>query len=200
MARQELEILGISGSLRRASYNRRLLREAARIAPEGMTITLFEGLGDIPPYNEDVEAEGFPEAVQRLHRAIAQADGILVAVPEYNYGVAGVLKNAIDWASRPAGRSPLEGKPVAVMGASVGMGGSARAQLALRDSFVFTRTPVLPGPEVLVARAHEQFDESGRLLRDDTRDFLRDLLERFEVFVRRFAEEPVPASGVEPTR
>ncbi len=199
MAGQQLEILGIAGSLRRASYNRRLLREAARIAPEDMNITIFEGLGDIPPFNEDVEAEGYPESVQRLHRAIAQADGILVAVPEYNYGVTGVLKNAIDWASRPAGRSPLEGKPAAVMGASMGMGGSARAQLALRDSFVFTQTPVLPGPEVLVAGAHEQFDDNGHLLRGDTRDFVRSLLERFGVFVRRFAEEPV-AAGVEPSR
>lgn len=196
---QDLRILGIGGSLRRGSYNRKLLREAARIAPDGMNIRLFEGMSDIPLFNEDVEAEGYPEAVQRLHLEIAQADGILLAVPEYNYGATGVLKNAIDWASRPAGKSPLNGKPAAVMGASPGMGGTARAQLSIRDSFVFTQTPVLPGPEVLVFQAHEQFDEKGQLIREDTRDFLRGLLERFGVFVRRFQEEPVGA-GVDSGR
>lgn len=199
MTQPPLEILGISGSLRGGSYNRKLLQEAVRMAPAGMSITLYDGLGSIPPYNEDVEAEGLPESVAHFKRLIAEADGILVATPEYNYSVTGVLKNAIDWASRPAGESPLEGKPAAVIGASPGMGGTARAQLSLRNSFVFTRTPVLPGPEVLVTRAHEQFDD-GHLKSPDTRKFLLDLLERFEVFARRFMDEPAPAREVERAR
>lgn len=199
MAAQQLEILGIVGSLRREPYNRKLMREAARIAPQGMNITIFEDLGSIPPFNQDVEEEGYPEPVQRLKRAIQQADGILVATPEYNYNVPGVLKNAIDWASRPAGESPLEGKPAAVIGASMAKAGTARAQLALRDSFVFTQTPVLPGPEVLVYSAHEQFDSTGKFTEDATRDFLHGLLERFEGFVRDLAPKPVGA-GVDGTR
>src|SRR5690606_7440480 len=135
-------------------------------------------------FNEDVEAEGDPEPVRVLKQAIAEADALLIATPEYNYSTTGVLKNAIDWASRPTNGapSPLAGKPTALMGASPGMGGSARAQLALRQSFVFTQTPVLPGPEVLVSNAHERFDDSGKLTDEDSRKFVADLLVRLSDF------------------
>ncbi len=189
-----IHILGICGSLRAESYNRVLLVEAAAIAPEGVEIEIFEGLADIPLFNEDVEAEGEPEAVRSLKDAIASADALLIATPEYNYSVSGVLKNAIDWASRPAGESPLEGKPTALIGASPGMGGSARAQLALRQSFVFTKTPVLPGPEVLVARAHERI-EDGQLTDKDSREFLGDLIERLREFTVSLRDGDEHAAG-----
>ncbi len=177
----ELTILGICGSLRRDSYNRALLREAAAMVPAGVRIEMFDRLGEIPPFNEDVETQGYPEPVRALQSAIADADALLIATPEYNYSVPGVLKNAIDWASRPAGKSPLTGKPTALIGASPGMGGTARAQLALRQSFVFTGTPVLPGPEVLVSSAADRI-EDGRLVDDDSRRFLGDLVGRLVEF------------------
>lgn len=192
---EPIRVLGLVGSLRRDSYNRRLLLEAARLAPPGMTVELYEGLGALPHFNEDVEREDYPEEATRLKAAINRADGLLIATPEYNYGIPGALKNAIDWASRPADASPLAEKPAALIGASLGMGGTARAQLALRDAFVFTRTPVLPGPEVLVSRAAEQFDEDDRLTSEDTVGFLSDLLERFDHFIRRFAQEPSASRG-----
>ncbi len=180
-----LRVLGIAGSLRKGSYNRALLKEAASLAPSGMSIEMFEELGDIPPFNEDVEAQGDPAPVRRMKAAMAESDGLLIATPEYNYSTTGVLKNALDWVSRPAGESPLEGMPTALIGASMGMGGTARAQLALRQAFVFTKTPVLPGPEVLVASAGDRFDDDGRLTDEDSRAFLADLLERFADFTMR---------------
>ncbi len=185
----ELNIAAIAGSLRSGSYNKMLLRETVRLAPAEMRFTVLE-IGDLPLFNEDVEQDAYPESAARLKRGLASADGLLIVTPEYNFGVPGVLKNALDWASRPPDDSPLEDLPVALMGASMGMVGTARAQLALRDLFVFTKSPVLPGPEVLVASAHEQFDDDGRLKNKDTEGFICDLLDRFEVFVRRWAREP----------
>ena len=173
-----MRVCGLAGSLRRGSYNRALLRAAVSVAPEGLEILVFDGIGEIPLFNADVEAEGDPEPVAALKDAIRAADALLVVTPEYNYGVPGVLKNAIDWASRPPGASVLEGKPAALMGASPGRTGTARAQLALRQSFVFTRTPVVPGPEVLVAEAHAKFAEDGTLRDEATRKHVRELLER----------------------
>ncbi|MGE3960547.1 MAG: NADPH-dependent FMN reductase [Dehalococcoidia bacterium] len=184
-----LKIAGIAGSLRAGSYNRMLLREAQRLAPPEIEFNILE-IGDLPLFNEDVEDRAYPEAAARLKRGLADADGLLIATPEYNYGIPGVLKNALDWASRPAGESPLEDLPVALMGASVSFVGTARAQLALRNVFVFTKSPVLPGPEVLVAGAQGQFGEDGRLTNPDTEDFIRDLLDRFEGFVLRWPREP----------
>ena len=186
---QRLKIAAIAGSLRSGSYNRMLIREAARLAPDHIEFTELE-IGDLPLFNEDVEQNDYPEAATRLKRGLADADGLLIATPEYNYGIPGVLKNAIDWASRPANDTPLEDLPVALMGASVSFVGTARAQLALRNVFVFTKSPVLPGPEVLVAGASKQFDDQGRLTSEDTEDFVRDLVERFETFVRRWEREP----------
>ncbi len=185
----ELNLAAIVGSLRSGSYNRMLLQETARLAPPGMRFTLLE-IDDLPLFNEDIEKSDYPESATRLKAGLARSDGLIIATPEYNYGIPGGLKNALDWASRPADDSPLDDLPIALMGASMGMAGTARAQLALRDLFVFTKSPVLPGPEILVASAHEQFDDDGRLTDEDTEAFLRDFLDRFEVFVRRWAREP----------
>jgi chromate reductase len=181
-----LRVLGIAGSLRRASYNRALLRAAAELAPPGMEIVEFD-LAGIPLFDEDVEAEGTPAPVQALRDAIAAADALLFATPEYNHGVPGVLKNAVDWASRPPGRSPLAGKPAAVFGASPGATGTARAQAQLRQAFVFTQTYAIPQPEVLVFRAHEKFDAEGRLTDEATRRFVRKLLDELAAYAARLA-------------
>jgi chromate reductase len=127
-----VKVLGISGSLRRDSYNRALLREAAERLPAGAEWSEFDRLGEIPPYDGDVEAEGIPEPVEALRRAMREADAVLVATPEYNHSIPGVLKNALDWASRPAGQSALTGKPAAVIGASTGMFGAVWAQAETR--------------------------------------------------------------------
>jgi chromate reductase len=182
-----VRILGFAGSLRAGSYNRALLRAAQEVAPAGMTIETYD-LAPIPLYNADVEARGFPEPVVAFKAAIGAADAILIATPEYNHGVPGVLKNAIDWASRPARESPLGGKPAAIMGASPGMIGSARAQVQLRQAFTFTNTPVMMLPEIIVGRAKEKFDAEGRLTDEVTRKFLGTYLEAFRVWIERFRE------------
>ena len=180
-------VLGIPGSLRRGSFNRALLRAAVELAPEGMAIDIFEGIAALPFYDADVEATGDPQSVAAWKTAIAHADALLIATPEYNYGVPGVLKNAIDWASRPPGKSVLNGKPAAIIGATPGGTGAARAQLALRQSFVFTDTRALLQPEVLVARVHEKIDESGRLTDESTRKAIRKLLEALAQWAPRVA-------------
>jgi chromate reductase len=170
-----ITVVGIAGSLRHASYNRGLIRAAVEIAPPGMTIVPHE-LADIPMFNADLEADGDPEPVRRFKQAIGDADALLIATPEYNHCVPGVLKNAIDWASRPARRSVLSRRPVAIVGASTGGGGTGRAQAHLRDGLAYTSALVLPQPEVLVPFAASRFDESGDLHDDETRAALADLL------------------------
>lgn len=187
-----LRVLGIAGSLRKGSFNRALLRAARELAPDEMRIEIFDGLAEIPPYNADEDTEPGPAPVRALRDAIAGADGVLFATPEYNYGVSGVLKNAYDWASRPAKSSVLIGRPAAIIGAAAGMAGTARAQLQLRQAMVFTQTPVLPGPEVLVARAAERFDDALNLTHEPTREFLAQFLERFEVWIRRLRLDSSP--------
>ncbi len=181
-----LVVCGIAGSLRAGSYNRGLLRASQELAPQGMEIRIFEGLREIPPYDADVEAKGDPAPVMALKRVIHDADALLVATPEYNYGIPGVLKNAIDWASRPPGKSVLNRKPAAILGASPGAQGTVRAQLALRQTFLFTETFAVVKPEVLVARAQDKFDASGRLVDEPTRTFLRQLLEALAAWTARF--------------
>jgi chromate reductase, NAD(P)H dehydrogenase (quinone) len=158
----EMRILGIAGSLRRASYNRGLIRAAVEVAPAGIVLDVFE-LAPIPLYNQDVEDAGEPESVVAFKQAIEGADALLVATPEYNHGIPGVLKNAIDWASRPRMTSPLRDKSVAVLGASPGRGSTARAQAQLRDAFVFTGACVMPLPELLVGGAASHFDDAGNV-------------------------------------
>lgn len=185
-----LVVCGIAGSLRRGSFNRALLRAAQELAPPGMEIRIFDRLAEVPLFNQDVEAAGDPEPVQALKRAIAEADALLVATPEYNHGVPGVLKNAIDWASRPPGGSVLAGKPAALLGASPGVTGTARAQTQLRQAFVFTDTRALPQPEILVYRAHEKFDAEGRLTDARTREFVGKLLLALGDWTRRLTRDP----------
>ena len=181
-----MNVLGFAGSLRAGSFNRQLLRAAQELAPAGMRITLFD-LAPIPLYNGDVEAQGDPEAVAAFKAAIRQADALLIATPEYNFGVPGVLKNAIDWASRPPRGSVLQGKPAAIMGATPGTGGTARAQMQLRQAFVFTQTCAVVSPEVLVARAQEKFDASGRLTDAKTRQVVGQLLQALAEWTGRLA-------------
>ena len=173
--RPSLTVIGIAGSLRRASINRGLVRAAVEVAPRGTNVVPYD-LAEIPMFNADVEALGDPPAVADFKRAIAQADALLIATPEYNHCVPGVLKNAIDWASRPARESVLTSKPVAIMGASSGRGGTARAQAHLRDGLAYTNGFVLPLPEVLVGLAREKFDGDGNLTDAATREEVRDLL------------------------
>jgi chromate reductase len=175
-----LRVLGIAGSLRAGSFNRALLRAAVSLAPEGMTIEIAE-IGGIPPYNEDVEKKGMPSIVSDLRKRIAEADAILIATPEYNHSVPGVLKNAIDWISR-GDDQPLAGKPAAVMGASTGMIGTARAQVHLRDIAVAVSMPVLQQPEVFVAKAQEKFNERLELVDEPTRKRVRRLLDALDTW------------------
>lgn len=179
-----LRILGIAGSLRTGSYNRALLQAAQELAPQGMAIVTFD-LDAIPPYNADVEAQGFPAPVVAFKAAIAEADALLIATPEYNHSIPGVLKNALDWASRPAASTPLNGKPAAVMGASTGVIGTARAQQHLRLVCSYLNMLVLNQPEVLVGRARDKFDASGRLTDEPTRQFMAKFLQAFVQWVAR---------------
>ena len=184
MADPSLNVLGFAGSLRKASFNRALLRAAQELAPTNLAIEIFD-LSPLPLYNGDVEAQGDPEPVAEWKDLIRRADAILVVTPEYNYGIPGVLKNAIDWASRPPGKSVLNGKIAAIMGASTGAFGSVRAQLQLRQAFLFTQTLAVLTPEVLVAKAHEKFDAEGRLTDEPTRKFVRQLLEALAAWTER---------------
>jgi chromate reductase len=177
-----LRVVGIAGSLRRASYNRALLCAAQQLTPSSLHIAI-ETLDDVPLFNADLDNGATPESVIRLRRAVHQADALLLATPEYNHGVPGVLKNAIDWLSQPLGRCVLDGKPTALMGASTGWAGTARGQSQLRQSFVLTNTPSMLRPEVLVGRAQTKFDLSGRLTDEPTRLFLRGFLEQFAAWI-----------------
>jgi chromate reductase, NAD(P)H dehydrogenase (quinone) len=169
-----MKIVGLSGSLRKGSYNSAALRAAQALAPEGTVIEIAE-IGDLPLYNDDVRAAGYPAAVERLRRQIAEADAVLFVTPEYNYSVSGVLKNAIDWASRPPNQ-PFDGKPVAIMGASGGLFGTARAQYHLRQMLIFLNAFPVNKPEVMIGQAQTKFDEAGNLTDEATREFIRKLL------------------------
>jgi chromate reductase len=173
---EPVSVLGIAGSLRAGSYNRALLRAAQELAPAGVEVTEFD-LRPIPLYDGDLEAEGDPEPVCALKDAISAADALLVVTPEYNHSIPGVLKNAIDWASRPALGSPLAGKPVAIAGASTGLSGTRRAQEHLRQALAFPQARVLDEPRLLVPEAFFKFDEDGRLGDPDTIEALGAILE-----------------------
>jgi chromate reductase len=165
------KILAIPGSLRKQSYNHSALKAAQQLTPEGVQIEIFD-LTDIPLYNQD--RDGTPPArVAEFKAAIRAADAILFCTPEYNYSVPGVLKNAIDWASRPYGDSAWSGKPVAVMGATVGQHGTSRAQYHLRQTFVFLNMPVLQQPEVMIPDASHKFDADGNLTDEATKAFIQ---------------------------
>jgi len=185
-ATRTFEISGIAGSLRRGSLNRALLRAAKELAPAALHITLYDLL-PIPLYNGDIDARGAPTAVAALRSAVKAADGLLIATPEYNHGVPGVLKNSIDWLSRPPEASALRGKPAAIIGASPGTTGTARGQSQLRQAFVFTQTYAMLQPEILVTHALEKFDANGVLTDPATHELLAKFLEDFAEWVARFA-------------
>jgi chromate reductase len=177
-----INVLGISGSLRAASFNTALLRTAAELAPAGMTIEPYAGMGELPPYNEDVRVAGPPDVVTELKGRVAAADALLFATPEYNYAPPGVLKNLIDWVSRPPAESPMRGKPAAVIGAGARMG-TVRSQLALRQILLGCGCHVMGQPELWVQWASRNFDEQGRLTDDPSRETLTGLLEAFARWV-----------------
>jgi chromate reductase len=183
-----IRVAGIVGSLREGSLNKGLLRAATELAPAGMEIEIYTRLGDIPPYNDDVFMKGDPEPVADLKNFIGGADALLISTPEYNYGVPGVLKNAIDWASRPAGKSALNRKPAALMGCSPGLGGTIRAQHSLRQSFVFTETHVMSQPEIKIPSAAALFDASAKLTDENTRQYVKKFLEAFAKWIGRFKD------------
>lgn len=170
-----MQVLGISGSLREASHNKQLLEAASGELPPGVTLHLFEGLEDVPPYREDRESEP-PRGAQAFLDAIHHADALLFATPEYNSSVPGALKNALDWASRPFPRNVLHDKPAAVVGASTGMFGAVWAQADLRKILSASGAKVLD-EELPVGHAGEAFDESGQLAAPETANKLRDILE-----------------------
>jgi chromate reductase len=180
-----IRILGIAGSLRRASYNRAALRAATELAPEGATVDIFE-IDGLPGFSED-EEQNPPAKIVELKRRIREADAVLFVTPEYNYSIPGVLKNAIDWASRPYGDSAWSGKPAAIMGASVGAIGTARAQYHLRQVMVFLNMFPVNQPEVMIGNASERFDKEGNLTDDATREFIRQLLQNLVEWTRRLS-------------
>jgi chromate reductase len=177
MNTNKIKVLGIAGSLRKNSLNKSLLESAIELQPDNMEIEIFD-ISDIPLYNEDTRVLGEPEPVKLFKEKIDEADALLIATPEYNYSIPGVLKNAIDWASRPPTDSPLNGKPLAIMGAG-GRMGTVRAQNHLRQIAVEVNMFTMNKPEVLIARAREKFDKDGKLIDERTRTQLRKLLDAF---------------------
>jgi chromate reductase len=177
-----IKILGFAGSLRKESYNRSALRAAVRLVPQAVRLDTFE-LDNIPPFNEDHERDP-PHTVRAFKAAIKAADAILIVTPEYNYSVPGVLKNAIDWASRPYGDNAWDGKPVGVMGASVGMLGTARAQYHLRQMFVFLNMFPLNQPEVMIPYADQKFDDEGNLKDENTTQKIREFIETLTAWTK----------------
>ena len=177
-----LGVLGISGSLRTKSFNSGALRAARDLAPDGMSIDIAD-ISGIPLYDGDVEAEGMPEAVLRLRAQIAAADGLLIVTPEYNYSIPGVLKNAIDWASRPPDQ-PFDGKPMAIMGASRGGGGTTRCQYHLRQAFIFLNGLIMNRPELMISGARALFDDDVNLTDEGTRERIGALLIAFAGWIR----------------
>jgi len=172
MSDDQFSILGICGSVRAGSYNLRLLRAAAELMPAGVTLDIAT-LGDVPPYNADVQSQGDPAPVEDLKRLIVTADAVLIATPEYNYSIPGVLKNAIDWVSRPPKACGFRKKPVGIIGASSGESGTMRGQLAIRQVFVYLDSYVMGQPELRVTNAGQRFDAAGVLIDEDLRERLR---------------------------
>ena len=186
---QKVHILGFAGSLRKESYNKAILAAALEAIPDDASLEVFD-LEGIPPFNQDLELQP-PDKVKEFKARIRAADAILIATPEYNYSIPGVLKNAIDWASRPYGDNAFDGKPVAVMGASIGTLGTARAQYDLRRSFVFLNMLPLNQPEVMIPFAQDKVDSKGRVTHENTRKKIKELLESLVAWTRRtkLAEE-----------
>ncbi|MEI8230045.1 MAG: NAD(P)H-dependent oxidoreductase [Candidatus Peregrinibacteria bacterium] len=169
-----LNIVGISGSLRKGSFNTALLHAAQDLVPEGAALTILE-IGDLPLFNQDLEANP-PASVLKLKEMVKAADALLLVTPEYNYSVSGVLKNALDWISRPYGQNSADSKPVAIMSASGGMTGGLRAQYHLRQILVFFNASVLNRPEVMVPSAQDKFDAAGKLIDEKTKEKVAEMI------------------------
>lgn len=185
---QKIKVLAFAGSLRKGSYNKALIRTAVEVAPENVAIEVFD-LEGIPPFNQDFETNP-PQRVREFKDKIRNADALLIATPEYNYSIPGVLKNAIDAASRPRADTPLEGKPVAIMSASVGRFGGARAQYHLRQSFIFLNMHPVNRPEVMLSSAQDSVDANGNVTNEQTRQLIRQLLEALAAWTIRLREKP----------
>jgi len=181
---QELHLLGISGSLRKGSLNTGLLRAAAELLPEGVHLDIYS-LRQIPPYNYDLEVAAYPELVRDFKERIRAADGLILASPEYNFSIPGVLKNAIDWASRPPKESPFNEKPAAIMGVSGGPYGTARAQYDLRKVANSLNMLVMNRPELMIADGGQKFDADGNLTDLETQEKLRKMVEVFVAWIGR---------------
>ncbi len=182
----KVRILGFAGSLRKDSYNRALLRAATGLVPDDASMETYD-ISAIPPFNQDLEKTP-PPAVAEFKARIKAADAILIVTPEYNYSIPGVLKNAIDWASRPYGDSAWEGKPVALMSASTGMLGAARAQYHLRQTFVFLNMHPVNRPEVIVTFAAQKFDAEGKLLDEKTKELIGQLFKALVAWTRQLGK------------
>ncbi len=185
---KQFKILAFAGSLRKGSYNKALVRAAVELAPEKVLIEVFD-LEDIPPFNND-SIDNPPAKVLEFKEEIRNADALLIATPEYNYSIPGVLKNAIDWASRPLQGNPLEDKPVAIMSASTGRLGGARAQYHLRQTFVFLNMLPVNRPEIMLSQAADNFDANGKLTNEQTRALIKQLIEALVAWTNRLKCNP----------
>lgn len=190
-------ILALPGSLRRNGYNRRLLEAAARVAPTGLQIEVYTALADIPLFDEDLEGatHGGPDGVRLLRSAVAAADGILIATPEYNQSLPGVLKNVIDWLSRPTPDEPLAGKPIAITGASAGRWGTRLAQAALRQVLAATESQVMPAPMLFVRDAAQLFDGGNGLGDVATLQSLQALLQAFWRWIEQRSDTSIDSAA-----
>ena len=190
-------ILALPGSLRRNGYNRRLLEAAAQVAPTGLRVEVYDALADIPLFDEDLEfaTHGGPDGVRSLRSAVAASDGILIATPEYNQSLPGVLKNAIDWLSRPAPDEVLAGKPVAITGASAGRWGTRLAQAALRQVLAATESQVMPAPMLFVRDAAQLFDGDNGLSDAATLQLLQALLQAFLSWIERVSHTSLASAA-----
>ncbi len=177
-----MNIIGITGSLRKDSFNTKLLEELAKTFPEGTQFTLLKS--DLPLYNEDVEAADLPESVVKMREAIAAADGVVISSPEYNYSVSGVLKNTLDWLSRPAYNSCFKHKPVAILSASMAIIGGARAQEALRPVLAAMLSEIYPAPTFILPSVHTAFNEQGALHDEKTMENLGDFAQGFVDWIK----------------
>lgn len=181
-----ITILGIAGSLRENSYNKLLLKAASKLLPLGARLEIFE-IDKIPLYNQDIEATAFPEEVMELKRRIESANALLISTPEYNRSYPGVLKNAIDWASRPYGHNSFDGKPTAVISASTGLFGGIAAQDHLKQVLLALNTRLIPQPAVIVSTVQQKIDQRGNILDPNTRQFLLQLIANLVDLTRLFS-------------
>lgn len=183
-----LNVIAVSGSLRKASFNTKLLEVLRGRAPDGMNIEIYDRMTEIPVFNQDIiDESGFPDAVSALREKVAEADGLLISSPEYNHAVSCVTKNMIDWVSRPPDQ-PFKGKPIAVTGAGLGKLGTALGQYSLRHCFVFLDGRVMNIPEVFVGQANQIFDDDGNIGDEATLDFIDQFLAAFAHWIRKVGE------------